>query len=139
MWVIDKDTIILSLPPHQENWFKEILEGIPCIQKRIGVDKWNQVLEDLCSMDITLPGFMGLFSHMQEGLNHVEGRSLVLTRGVHQAPSDFRWLSEDLSRRPPRLYELVPIKTTLDSYHDASRYMYGESVLLVPMEVLRTP
>ena len=40
----------LSLPPHQEKGFKEILAGISHTQKRIGVHKWNRVLGELRSM-----------------------------------------------------------------------------------------
>ena len=90
-------------------------------------------------MDIDLPGDRGLFSHMQEALRHVEGKWVVLTRGVQQALADFRWISEDLSKFPTILYELVPIQPILDRYHDASGYMWGEAVLPGPMEVLRTP
>ena len=38
-WVIDMVNMTLSLPPHQDNRFKEILAGIPCNQKWIGLDK----------------------------------------------------------------------------------------------------
>ena len=53
----------LYLPPHQENQFKYILEGVPCSQKRISVDKWHHILGELCFMDIKLPGSRGIFSH----------------------------------------------------------------------------
>ena len=36
-WVIDIIKMALSLPPHQENRFKETLIGILCIQKRIDI------------------------------------------------------------------------------------------------------
>ena len=70
-WVIDKVNMMMSLPPHWENRIKDILAGIPCSQKRIGVDKWNRVLGELRSMATPLPGSRGLFSHMQESLRHV--------------------------------------------------------------------
>ena len=40
-------------------------------------------------MDIALSGARVLFSHMQEALCHVEVKRVVLTRGVHQALTDF--------------------------------------------------
>ena len=64
-WIIDTVNMTLSLPPHWENRFKEILAGMPCSQKRIGVNKWYRVLGKLCYMDITLPGTMGLL-HVSE-------------------------------------------------------------------------
>ena len=75
----------MSLPPHQDNGFKEILDEIPTNQKRIGVDKRHQVLGELSSMAIALPGARVLFIHMQEALLHVEGKRVALSRGVHQA------------------------------------------------------
>ena len=129
----------LSLPPHQEKGFKEILAGISHTQKRIGVHKWNRVLGGLCSMAISLPRARGLFIHIQEALCHVEGNRVVLTRGVHQALTDFQWLADDLGKRSTRLYEIVPLQPTLGGYHEASRYMCKGAVLTVSMEVPRTP
>ena len=76
-------------------------------------------------MPIDLPGARGLFSHMQESLCHMEGKRVELTRGVHQDLAYFRWFSEDLVRRPTRLYDLMTLHPTLDGYHYASGYMCG--------------
>ena len=43
-------------------------------------------------MAIALSGAQGLSNHMQEALLHVEGKRVVLTRGVHQALTEFQWL-----------------------------------------------
>ena len=90
-------------------------------------------------MTIFLPGVRGLFSHMQELLCHVEEKGVDLTRGVHQALVDLRWLAEDLSRCPTRMYELVPLQPKLDGYNKASRYMCEGAVLLGPTAVPQTP
>ena len=63
-WVIDTVNMNFSLPPNQDNRSKEILAHITTSQKRIGIDKWNWVLGDICSVDTTLPGAWGLFRHM---------------------------------------------------------------------------
>ena len=63
---IDAVNMTLSLPPHQENRFKDIPAGISYIQKRIFVDKWLRLLWDICLMDIELPGDRGLFRYVQE-------------------------------------------------------------------------
>ena len=75
----------LSLPQHQENHFKEILDEITTSQKRIGIDKWNWIIGELCSIDTALTGACGLCRHIQEALLHMEGERLELTRGFHQA------------------------------------------------------
>ena len=69
----------------------------------------------------------------------MEGKMVVLTRGVHQALEEFQWLAEDLSKRPTRLFEHVPLHPTLDGYYDASWYICVEAVLLGPTEVPQTP
>ena len=48
-----------------------------------------------------------------------------MTKGVHQALTDFHWLEQDLDQHPTRLYKLVPLHTTLDVYHYTSGYMCG--------------
>ena len=84
-------------------------------------------------MDIDLPGARDLFSHMYETLHHVKGKRVALTRGIHQALSDFRWLVADPSKLSIIMYELVPLKPTLDSYQDASWYMCGGAVIPGPI------
>ena len=64
----------LLLPPHHKNRSKEILAVILLSQKRIVMDKWHQLLGELCSMTISLPSARGLFSHMQEALRHMDGK-----------------------------------------------------------------
>ena len=90
----------LYLPPHQENRFYEILTGITCSQKRIIVDKWHQVLGELRYVATNLTGYRNLFSHIQEALCHVDGKKVVITRGIHQDLAEFQWLTEDLVQRP---------------------------------------
>ena len=92
-WVLDTVNMILSLPLHQENRFKEILAGIPSGQKQIGVEKRHRVVGELGSMDIPLPGDRGIFSHIKEALCYLDGKTVALNRGVHQALTDFRWLA----------------------------------------------
>ena len=128
----------LSFPPHQENRLKEILYGIPTTQKLIFVVKWHRVLGELCYMDIALPDAWVLFGHIQEALHHVEGKMVVLTKGFHQALTDFQCPSEDLNKLPTRLYELVLIQPTMDGYHDASGYMCGGAVPPGPTLAPRT-
>ena len=76
-------------------------------------------------MAIALPGSRGLFIQMQEALRHLKGGSIALTRGVHQALTDLRWLAKDLSKFPTRQYELVLLHLTMDGYHDTYGYVCG--------------
>ena len=89
-------------------------------------------------MALALPGAWGLFSQMQEALCHVKGKRVTLSPGVHDALDDFKWLAEDVAKQPTLMYELVPLRPTVDGYHDASGYMCGGVVLLGPTATPRT-
>ena len=119
-----------SLPPHQDNRFKEILYEIPTSQNRISIDKLHRVLGEIYSMDTALTGAWSLFRHTEEALRNVEGGRVTLTRGVQQALAEFHLLTEDISKFPTRLYELMTLHPTMDAYHDASGYTCGRAVLL---------
>ena len=62
---------------------------------------------------------------------------VTLPKGVHEALAGFRWLAEDVSKRPTHIYKLVLLRTTVNGYHDASSYMYGGVVLPVPTAIFR--
>ena len=87
----------LELPHHRKLRLQAILDEIPRSQKRISVKRWQQILGELRSMSIALPGSHGLFSLMQEALRHQTNNRLRLSRGVHAVLDDFRWLVTDLS------------------------------------------
>ena len=136
-WVFDTINMKISLPPHRVDRFRDILAEIPATQKRISVNKWHRCLGELRSMLLALPGSRGLFRKMLEALRHVNGKRVPLTRGVHEALSDFQWLAEDMASRPTRLFELVPLTPTLDGYHDSSGRMCGGVVLPGPSDAPR--
>ena len=71
-------------------------------------------------MALALPGARGLFIQIQEALCHIKGKMVTLSTGVHEALGDSKWLAEDVANRPTRMYELVPLRPTVDGYHDAS-------------------
>ena len=133
--IVDYVNMTISLPPHRVVRLKEIVFSIPCTQHRVGVDKWHRVLGKLRSMALALPGDRGLFIQMQEALCHVKGKRVTLSTGVHEALKDFKWLAEDVANRPTCMYELVPLRPIVDGYHDASRYMCGDMVLLGPTAI----
>ena len=76
------------------------VHAIPRTQQRVGVEKWHKILGELSSMALALPGAWGLFSQIQEALCHVKGKRVTLSPGVHDALDDFKWLAEDVAKRP---------------------------------------
>ena len=60
-----------------------------------------------------------------------------MSKGVHEALADFCWLAEDAANHPTGIYELVPLRPTVDGYHDASSYMCGSVVLPEPTAIPR--
>ena len=119
-WVIDTVTMTIHLPQHRVDRLWEILNTIPRHQKRTSVKKWHQVLGELRSMSIALPGSRHMFGRLQNALT-LKGKGRVsLKKGVHQALDDFRWIADDLSTRPTRIAELVPLAPAAEGHHDAS-------------------
>jgi hypothetical protein len=59
-----------ELPHHRKDRLQAILDKIPHHQKRVLVKRWQQVLGELRSMSVAIHSSMGLFSLMQEALQH---------------------------------------------------------------------
>lgn len=120
-WIIDTVNLTISLPDRRVQRLGEILASIPPHQKRTSMKKWHKVLGELRSMSIALPGAKNLFSSMQNALSlSANGHRVALNKGVHDALNDFRWMYADISNRPTRIAELVPLDPSLDGHHDAS-------------------
>ena len=134
-WIVDSINTTITLPPQQLERLRAIFPAIPGSQQRIGVDKWHRILSEMRSMALALPGSKGLFSQLQEALCHVKGKRVTLFKGVHEAFAYFLWIAEDLSKRPARICELVPIRPTLDGYNKASGYMCIGVVLQGPTTI----
>jgi hypothetical protein len=107
-WIIDTVQMTIELPPHRMARLQTLLASIPPHQKRTTVKKWQQLLGELRSMTLALPGSRGLFSLLQEALRHHSDGRIRLSQGVHHAISDFHWLANELATRPTRLFEIVP-------------------------------
>jgi hypothetical protein len=106
-WVLDMVAMTIKLPAHCRDHLQAILASIPSTQKRRSVRKWQQILGELRSMAIAIPGSHGLFSRMQETLKHRSDNCIRLSQGIHDCLADFRFLDQDLTNRPTRLYEIV--------------------------------
>ena len=83
-----------------------------------------------------------MFSFMQDALHsHCKGR-IALRKGVHDALHDFRWIARDVSSRPTRIQELVPLSPSLWGYHDAAKSGVGGVLFPAPhlaTRIGRTP
>ena len=99
-WIVDSVSMTIALLPHRVARLKEIVSSIPSTQHRVGVDKWHRVLGELRLMALAIPGDRGLFSQMQEAIFHVKGKRGTLSTGIHEALKDFKWLAEDMAKRP---------------------------------------
>jgi hypothetical protein len=119
-WEVDTRAKTIALPLHRQARLREILDSISPRQTRIGVTKWHQILGELRSMSIALPGSRGLFSFLQEALRHKKGTRITITSQIHQTLADFRWIVDNLCERPTRIAELVPLLPSGLGYHDAS-------------------
>ena len=119
-WVIDTTAMTIQLPQHRVDRLVEVLSSIPPHQKRTSVKKWHSILGELRSMALALPGSRNMFSRLQNALSQSDGNRISLKKGVHQALEDFRWLANDISSRPTRIAELVPLLSSAEGHHDAS-------------------
>jgi len=119
-WIVDTATMTISLPPHRVERLAEILASIPTTQKRTSVKNWHKILGELRSMSLALPGSRHLFSQTQNALSTGTKTRIALKKGVHQALEDFRWMHANISDRPTRIAELVPLTPQALGYHDAS-------------------
>ena len=124
-WIINTTTMTIELPPHRAERLAEILASIPLTQKRISIRKWHKVLGELRSMSLALPGARNMFSQMQKALADTPKTRVALTKGVHQALNDFRWMHQDIASRPTRIAELIPLSSSALGDHDASGHGAG--------------
>jgi hypothetical protein len=107
-WLVDTVRLTIELPPHRVARLLEILASIAPNQKRIRVTQWHQLLGELRSMLLGIPGAQGLFSVLQEAFRHTTDNRVRLSSAVHAFLDDFRWLAQDLTSRPTRLAEILP-------------------------------
>jgi hypothetical protein len=106
-WIIDTLNMTIQLPQHRIDRLWEILNSIPQHQKRTSVKKWHQILGELRSMSIALPGSRNMFGRLQNALSLQSKSRVTLNKGVHQALDDFRWIAQDLTDRPTRIQEVI--------------------------------
>ena len=111
-WLLDAKRKTLHLPEHRLERLRKLLEGITPKQQTTSLRKWRQLLGELRSMSAALPGARGLFSHLQAVLPADQdlppNTRLRLSKRVHAAVDDLRWIIATPRERPTRWGELIP-------------------------------
>lgn len=123
-WLIDTEERTIELPPHRRLRLQEILAEFPRHQRRTSRRKWQQLIGELRSMVLAIPGGRGLFSQLQAILDYAPDARpsdrIHLTHAVHDQLDDFRWLAQRLASRPTRWGELVDTDPRFIGAVDAS-------------------
>ena len=107
-WDVDTVQATLHLPPHRLERLHTLLDRISPPHKRVPVGVWHQLLGELRSMSLVLPGSRGLFSILQHSLSQADKHRVRITPQVCDMAADFRAIAASLHARPTRLRELVP-------------------------------
>ena len=107
-WDLDTRLQTLHLPPHRLERLYELLDAIRPPRKRVAIKFWHQLLGELRSMALALPGARGLFSVLQDALSKGDRNRVRITQQVWDVVADFTAIADSLKHRPTRLRELVP-------------------------------
>ena len=123
-WLIDTVRRTIELPPHRVLRLHEILDSIPRHQRRTSRRIWQQLLGELRSMTLAIPGGRGLLSQLQATLTYSPNARpsdrLKLSGPLHDQLDDLRWLARDLGSRPTRWGEAVDSDPAFFGAVDAS-------------------
>ncbi|KAL7576529.1 hypothetical protein ACA910_018027 [Epithemia clementina (nom. ined.)] len=106
-WQVDTIAGTLELPAHRKQRLLAILHAVQG-RKRISLRQMHQLLGELRSMVLGVPGGQGLFSHLQVALTRCDHHRVKLHAEAQHAIADFLLLAHDLTQRPTRLTELFP-------------------------------
>jgi hypothetical protein len=130
-WIIDTCRETIELPQRRLDRLWAILHDLPRTKTRIAVSAWQQILGELRSMTLAVPGLRGFFSLLQEALRDVHQKRIRLTSAAHDFLDDIRWLVSSLHDRPTRFREVVPTDVSVVGACDACQQGMG-GVLFVP-------
>jgi hypothetical protein len=105
-WVLDSVSGTLELPERRllraQSLFVDLQHA-----KRVSEKRWHQVLGELRSMLLAIPGGGGLFSILQTGFRHTDKHRIRLDSPMRDQLRDLHALINDLAQRPTRLAEVV--------------------------------
>jgi hypothetical protein len=119
-WLIDTVRGTIELPPHRLDRIKELFDLFRG-RRRVASKQWYQLLGELRSMTLAIPGGTGMFSHLQEALRLKDKSRVKLNRAVHDQLADLEFLTQSLGDRPTRIAEIVPTEPTHVGACDAAR------------------
>jgi hypothetical protein len=119
-WILDSVRHTIELPPRRLQRLVDILAELPHSKTRITTKRWQQLLGELRSMVLAVPGLRGLFSLLQETLRHEERQRICITSHMHAFLDNLRWIVQDLHARPTRLWELVDTPVAAIGASDAA-------------------
>ena len=122
-WLIDTIAMTISLPPHRQERLLTLL-GTITKRKRASVQEWHQLLGELRSMSIAIPGSRGCFSFLQHALRPGAKR-IHITQPVRDQLLDFLHLAQDVTSRPTHIAEVVPTPPTYYGSMDAAKAGMG--------------
>lgn len=125
-WLIDTVRGTIELPPHRLLRVRELFDLFRG-RKRVALKQWHQLLGELRSMTLAIPGGTGMFSHLQNALRHSDKSRVKLNKDVHNQLADFEHLTNNLGERPTRIAEVVPAEPSHIGACDAARGGMGAS------------
>lgn len=129
-WEIDTVAETIQLPTRRLKRLHALLEDYPRTKCRVAVKKWQQVLGELRSMTLAVPGLRGHFSLLQDALKLQALSSkpkprVKLSHQLHDFLDDIRWIVRDLKHRPTRLQEVIPTELAVIGASDACQQGMG--------------
>jgi hypothetical protein len=99
-WIIDTVAMTICLPQHRIDQLEAIHNAFPPSQRRTSAKRWHKTLGKLWSMSLALPGARNIFSAMQTTLSTQSKNRIALSKGVHNALDDFRWMHQNITTCP---------------------------------------
>jgi hypothetical protein len=118
-WLLDTIQNTISLPPHRAQRLLAIFNDL-CDRTRVSVKKWQQILGELPSMLLAIPGGRGLFSTLQHGLKYSDRHRVRISPSIRSHLDNFELLAHSIASRPAPFSELVPDLPTCIHACDAS-------------------
>ncbi len=119
-WIINTVAMTTTLPPHCVACLVEILNAFPATQWQTSMKRQHEMLGELRSMYLALPGSCNIFSSMQNAISSQSKGRIALGKGFHDALDDFRWMHWNIATRPTRIAEVIPSPPMAEGHHDAS-------------------
>ena len=124
-WDIDTAAGTILLPEHRQLRLHELLNTFSGLH-RTSRKRWYQLLGELRSMSLAIPGSHHMFSILQNVLvSQPHATRLRLSPLVHATLKDWLVLASTLSQRPTPITHLVPTAPTYVGTTDASKQGMG--------------